>query len=74
VRTIRGVGNAADMLNQLQNMHAPSCTDATWRFAGLSFAGWNVLISALISALAASGAWASRRQMHYGSSTASQYR
>jgi disulfide bond formation protein DsbB len=69
-----GVGNAADMLNQLQNMHAPSCTEASWRFAGLSFAGWNVLVSALIAGLAAAGAWATRRQADYGSSTASQYR
>ena len=37
-----GVGSAADMLDQLQNAHAPSCTEATWRFLGLSFAGWNV--------------------------------
>jgi hypothetical protein len=45
-----GVNNAADMLNQL-TMHAPSCTDATWRLLGLSFAGWNTLISALLAGL-----------------------
>ena len=42
------VGNAADMLNQLATEHAPSCTDAPWRMLGLSFAGWNVLASALL--------------------------
>src|SRR3954447_19573618 len=36
-----GIGSAADMMSQLQNTHAPSCTEATWRFLGLSFAGWN---------------------------------
>ena len=46
-----GVGSAADMLDQLENAHAPSCTDAPWRLLGLSFAGWNVLVSALLSAL-----------------------
>jgi disulfide bond formation protein DsbB len=45
-----GVNNAADMLNQL-TMHAPSCTEATWRLLGLSFAGWNTLISALLACL-----------------------
>ena len=50
-----GVGSAAEILDQLQQ-HAPSCTEATWRFAGLSFAGWNVLISALLAALGAAGA------------------
>ena len=69
-----GVGSAADMLNQLQNARAPSCTDATWRFAGLSFAGWNVLISGAVAALALMGMRATRRQPAHGSSTASQYR
>jgi disulfide bond formation protein DsbB len=43
-----GVESAADMLNQLATEHAPSCTDAPWRLLGLSFAGWNVLASALL--------------------------
>jgi disulfide bond formation protein DsbB len=46
-----GVGSAEDMLNQLATEHAPSCTDAPWRMFGLSFAGWNVLASALLLAL-----------------------
>ncbi len=57
-----GVNSAADMLNQLQNTHAPSCTEATWRFMGLSFAGWNVLISAALAALAAVAAAVSFRR------------
>jgi disulfide bond formation protein DsbB len=48
-----GVGSAADMLNQLTTEHAPSCTDAPWRMLGLSFAGWNVLASALLMVLGA---------------------
>jgi disulfide bond formation protein DsbB len=51
-----GVTSAADMLNQLENTHAPSCTDATLRVLGLSFAGWNALVSALLVVLAALGA------------------
>ena len=55
-----GVENAADMLSQLEQ-HAPSCTEATWRFVGLSFAGWNVLVSALLVLLALAGARAAWR-------------
>jgi disulfide bond formation protein DsbB len=45
----------------------PSCTEAVWRFLGLSFAGWNVLVSLALVLVAAFGF--SRAQ---GSSTASQ--
>ena len=51
-----GITSAADMLNQLDTTHAPSCTDALWRFLGLSFAGWNVVISLGLTGLAAAGA------------------
>ena len=51
-----GVGSAEDMLNQLATEHAPSCTDAPWRMLGLSFAGWNVLASALLFLLGAASA------------------
>jgi disulfide bond formation protein DsbB len=51
-----GVGSAEDMLNQLTTQHAPSCTDAPWRLFGLSFAGWNVLASALLVLLGAAAA------------------
>jgi disulfide bond formation protein DsbB len=55
-----GVESAADMLNQLETTHAPSCTEAALRILGLSLAGWNVLISAALAALgitAALKAW-----------------
>ena len=64
-----GAGNVGDFLNQLQNTRVVSCTEAAWRFLGLSLAGWNVLASVAIAALAAMGAI--RRQ---GSSSVSQYR
>ena len=69
------VGSAADMLNQLETTTAPSCTDAVWRFLGLSFAGWNVLVSALLAGLGFYAAALSRRRGNpQGSRTASQYR
>jgi disulfide bond formation protein DsbB len=58
-----GVGSAADMLNQLETTRAPSCTEAVWRLLGLSFAGWNAIVSTALAALAlfsASAAWRTR--------------
>ena len=65
-----GSGPAAagveDFMRQLNRVRVVSCTEAAWRFAGLSLAGWNALISA---ALAVFAAWSA-----YGSSSVSQYR
>jgi disulfide bond formation protein DsbB len=60
--------DAAAMLGSLRSGTVPpSCTEAVWRFLGLSFAGWNTLISA---GLAAAGLLGLARL--YGSSTVSQ--
>ncbi len=34
-----------DFMNQLQTTRVVSCTEAAWRFLGLSLAGWNALAS-----------------------------
>ncbi|HNR75559.1 MAG TPA: disulfide bond formation protein B [Parvularculaceae bacterium] len=39
-----GPGGLADILNQKPG--APSCSEAAWRFLGVSMAGYNLLISA----------------------------
>jgi disulfide bond formation protein DsbB len=52
----QGAGNVGDFLNQLQNTRVVSCTEAAWRFLGLSLAGWNVLISLGLAAFAAKAA------------------
>ncbi len=41
-----------NLLDQLNAVIPPSCTQAAGRFLGLSFAGWNVLASALWAAIA----------------------
>ncbi|WP_243369668.1 disulfide bond formation protein B [Microvirga solisilvae] len=51
-----GAGNVGDFLNQLQNTRVVSCSEAAWRFLGLSLAGWNVLISLGLAAFAAMSA------------------
>jgi disulfide bond formation protein DsbB len=64
-------GAVGDFLNQLNNVRVVSCTEASWRFLGLSLAGWNALASLAIAALAAYGA---TRPAAQGSSSVSQYR
>jgi disulfide bond formation protein DsbB len=41
-----------DFLKQLETARVVSCTEAAWRFLGLSLAGWNVLISLAFAGLA----------------------
>jgi disulfide bond formation protein DsbB len=43
------------LLDDLKNQHGPSCTDATLRVLGLSFAGWNVVVSLVLAAIAVRG-------------------
>ncbi len=44
--------NAADLLKQIQATKLVSCTEATFRLLGLSFAGWNAVASAAVTLLA----------------------
>lgn len=46
----------SDFLSRLKEVRVVSCTDAAWRFLGLSLAGWNVVISLALAGLAALGA------------------
>jgi disulfide bond formation protein DsbB len=47
--------SSTDLLNSLETIKVQRCDEAQFRFAGLSFAGWNVLISAGLAALAVAG-------------------
>jgi disulfide bond formation protein DsbB len=56
-----GVGASLASLGRLMaggKVRPPSCDVAAWRMAGLSMAGWNVLVSLALAGL--SGAWALR--------------
>jgi disulfide bond formation protein DsbB len=61
------IGNAGDLLNDLQHIRVVSCTEASWRFPdviwGLSFAGWNAVISAVLALVALRGALAMKRHV-----------
>ena len=47
---------AENLMNQLSFSKPPACDEAAGRFLGLSFAGWNVVVSACIAFLAFRGA------------------
>jgi disulfide bond formation protein DsbB len=52
---ILNLGNAADLLSKLDTVKVVRCDEVQWRFLGLSLAGYNVLISLLMAAIAAWG-------------------
>lgn len=54
--TAQGVTqNAGDLLGELDSKKPPSCTEASLRVLGLSFAGWNVIASLILAAVAFKG-------------------
>ncbi len=60
--TAQGVSsNVGDLLGDLDSKHGPSCTEAALRVLGLSFAGWNVIASLVLAAIALRGAAKIRR-------------
>jgi disulfide bond formation protein DsbB len=58
---IGGLGSAGGLLDRLDSVKVIRCDEVQWRFLGLSLAGYNVLISLLMAALAAWGVKAPRR-------------
>jgi len=60
------LGPAGGLLNRLQNVVVVRCDEASWRFLGISLAGYNAVITLALAAIALAGAKA------YGSSSVSQ--
>jgi len=48
------------LLSQLRSIRVVRCDEAAWRFIGISLAGYNVLVSLLLAAIAAFGLLARR--------------
>ncbi|WP_296080080.1 disulfide bond formation protein B [uncultured Agrobacterium sp.] len=48
--------DAGNLLSDLNAIKAPSCNEAALRVLGLSFAGWNVIASAVLAGIALWGA------------------
>jgi disulfide bond formation protein DsbB len=57
--TIQSIGNSGGggILSKLETTKVIKCDEAQWRFAGLSFAGWNVVVSMLLSVAALKAAF-----------------
>lgn len=49
------VAGVQDFMKQLETARVVACTEAAWRFLGLSLAGWNAIVSAGLLALATIG-------------------
>ena len=59
---IGDLNSGGSLLDQLGAIHVVRCDQAAWRFLGISLAGYNVLISLAMAALAAYGLLAPRKQ------------
>jgi disulfide bond formation protein DsbB len=55
------LGAGGDLLSSLNEISLVRCDEAAWRFLGLSLAGYDVLISLALAAVAASGVRAALR-------------
>ena len=53
---IGNLGSAGNLLQRLDTVKVVRCDEVQWRFLGLSLAGYNVLISLAMAAIAAWGA------------------
>jgi disulfide bond formation protein DsbB len=60
--TIGDLGSAGSLLERLDTVKVIRCDEVQWRFLGLSLAGYNVLISLLMAAIAAWGILGLRRR------------
>jgi disulfide bond formation protein DsbB len=58
---LEGFGSAGDLLKRLEHTNVVRCDEAAWRFLGLSLAGYNVLISLALAAVAIWGVVMARR-------------
>ena len=52
---VGNLGSAGNLLERLDTVKVIRCNEVQWRFLGLSLAGYNVLISLLMAAIAAWG-------------------
>ena len=52
---VGNLGSAGSLLDRLDTVKVIRCDEVQWRFLGLSLAGYNVLISLLMAAIAAWG-------------------
>jgi disulfide bond formation protein DsbB len=52
---INSLGSTGNLLKSLQDIKIVRCDEAAWRFLGISLAGYDVLVSLFLAAVAAWG-------------------
>lgn len=52
---INSLGSAGNLLNSLKDIKIVRCDEAAWRFLGISLAGYDVMVSLFLAAVAAWG-------------------
>lgn len=50
-------GSVDALMSALGTVRVVSCTEAAWRLAGLSLAGWNAIVSLALAGIATGTAW-----------------
>lgn len=55
--SLSDLGTAGGLLDKLKSIRVVRCDEIPWSFLGISLAGYNALISLLLSLIAAWGAW-----------------
>ena len=58
---VANLGSAGTLLQRLDSVKVIRCDEVQWRFLGLSLAGYNVLISLAMAAIAAWGIASAKR-------------
>jgi disulfide bond formation protein DsbB len=53
---LNSLGSAGNMMQKLQSIRVVRCDEAAWRLFGISLAGYDVLVSLFLAAVAACGA------------------
>ena len=56
--------SAGNLLGELQNIHVVKCDEASLRFLGISFAGWNAIASLFLMMISFAAALAAREQSY----------
>ena len=56
--------SAGNLLSQIENIHVIKCDEASLRFLGISFAGWNAVASFFLMMISFAAALAAREQSY----------
>ena len=50
------LSGSGDLMADLQSVRVVPCDEAPWRFVGLSFAGWSMIVCTVVAAISFAGA------------------